>query len=104
MQLNQTPIAENVSQLLTEEGISPPRDHLVLGVLLDWVTENLAGDPAWAKAVDQVAAGAEERNPAGMSETLSEAPGLESATTLREAGRIMMAWVADLIPPGSQAV
>lgn len=99
-QLNQTPIGENLARLLKPTGIDL-HGRLLLAVLLEWATQHLAANPAWAQAVDNAVGLAERNDPAQTAENLS-APGLEQAKTLEQAARLILRWVADLIPPETQ--
>jgi hypothetical protein len=99
-QLNQTPIGENLARLLKPTGIDL-HGRLLLAVLLEWATQHLAANPAWAQAVDNAVGLAEAHEPAQLAENLS-APGLDRAETLEQAGRLMLRWVVDLIPPDTQ--
>jgi hypothetical protein len=99
--LNQTPTGVAVTRLLKDSGMDL-QGRLALAVLLEWATANLATHQGWARAVDQAAVLAETRDPEAMQRTL-DAPGLAQAHSLEEAGRILLRWVADLIPPGTQA-
>ena len=99
-QLNQTPIGENLARLLKPAGIDL-HGRLLLAVLVEWATQHLAANPAWAQAVDNAVGLAERNDPEQTAENLS-APGLEQAETLEQAGRLILRWVADLIPPGTQ--
>lgn len=100
-QLNQTPTAETAARLLQGTEIDLEQ-RLALAGLLEWAVLNQAAEPAWAQAVLQALARAEaEPDPAPLAARL-EAPGLAQAQTLDEAGRLMLRWVADLIPPGAQ--
>ena len=98
--LNETPASTAAMRLLAAEGVRL-HGHLALAVLSDWATGNLAADYGWAQAVDQAVALAAYSDPDGLVANLS-APGIEEAETLEEAGRALLRWVADLIPPGTQ--
>ena len=99
--LNQTPTGVAVTRLLKGSGMDLG-DRLAVAALLEWATANLGVHPGWAQAVDQAAVLAETREPEAMQRTL-DVPGLAEATSLEEAGMMMLRWVADLIPPGTQA-
>ena len=96
-ELNETPLSQNVKALME----SPQEHQLILAQLLTWATDHLAADPAWAEAVDGAVSLAAENDPQAAYQNLAN-PMLESVTTLQEAGRAILAWVADLIPPGTQ--
>ena len=102
--LNATQPSRNVTRMLSAAKVAQPTGTLALVNLLLWAQDGGMPevDPGWLEAVLGATELAESHDPAAVYDNL-EAPGLESATTLREAATLVLQKVADLIPPGTQA-
>lgn len=100
--LNQTPEGELAKAYL--QGTDPqylqgPR--LATAGLLEWALDNLAANPVWAEAVRQALHLAEDDDPEALQAAIRPHQLLQTRTRT-EAGRLMLAKVVDLVPPGTQ--
>lgn len=74
--------------------------RLATAGLLEWALDNLAANPGWAEAVRQAAHLAEDDDPEALQAAIVPTGFLQTQTR-SEAGTLMLRWVVDLIPPGT---
>lgn len=85
--LNATQLSQHLASPMREEEISPNPDSQFVGQVVYWATENLAGDPALAQAVDNAVGLAQVNDPRATYVNLANCfEPLGQAQTLREAG------------------
>jgi hypothetical protein len=96
--LNQLPTSVAILDLFQQAKVKPA-PGLAIVALLDWAMAELVADEAreWAQEWEGAAARVEMSDPQALKWNLT-VPEIEQATTLREAGLMLLRTLADLAP------
>ncbi|MDM0077462.1 hypothetical protein QTH90_23855 [Variovorax sp. J2P1-59] len=94
--LNQLPMSVAIHRLFRKEKVTP-EGQLAVVALLYWAAENLDVRRAWVDPLAGAAGAIELRDPVTLQHNLT-VPAIEQATSLAEAGELLLQRLADLAP------